>query len=288
MSGAGLLIFGRTGQVARELARRAPGAVFLDRGAADLADPAACAAAVEGAQARAVINAAAYTAVDRAEEEEALATVVNGAAPAAMAGACAAAGIPFLHVSTDYVFDGSGTRPWAPGDPTGPLGAYGRSKLAGEQGIAAAGGSWAILRTSWVVSAHGSNFVRTMLRLGAERDALSIVADQVGGPTPAADIAAALLDHGRDAGGGPGAGGSLPFLRRPGCELGGVRPRHLRGGGDAGGGHRHRHGRLSHPGGAPGQFAAGLFGDRAGIRPRAARLAGGAQGHFSGTRSDFS
>jgi dTDP-4-dehydrorhamnose reductase len=118
--------------------------------------------------------------------------VVNGDAPAAMARAAAAKGIPFLHVSTDYVFDGAGDRPFAPDHPTAPLGAYGRSKLKGEIGVRAAGGSHLILRTSWVVSAHGTNFVKTMLRLGAERESLRVVADQIGGPTPAADIARAL------------------------------------------------------------------------------------------------
>jgi dTDP-4-dehydrorhamnose reductase len=191
-----LLVFGRTGQVARELARNLPAgwsARFLDRAEADLADPAACAAAVAGAAADAVINAAAWTAVDKAEAEEAAATVVNGAAPAAMARVAADRGLPFLHVSTDYVFDGSGTAPFHPDSPVAPLGAYGRSKRAGEDGVRAAGGVHLILRTSWVFSAHGTNFVRTMLRLGAEREALRVVADQTGGPTPAADIARALL-----------------------------------------------------------------------------------------------
>jgi len=192
------LIFGSTGQVAQELRRLVPdpassGAVFLARDQADLADPAACAAAVMAADADVVINAAAYTAVDRAETDEDLATLVNGAAPAAMARAAAARGIPFLHVSTDYVFQGGGTEPWRPGDATGPLGAYGRSKLVGERGVQAAGGVHAILRTSWVFSAHGNNFVKTMRRLGATRPALNVVADQIGGPTAAADIAAALM-----------------------------------------------------------------------------------------------
>jgi len=141
----------------------------------------------------AVINAAAYTAVDRAEEEEALALAVNGASPTAMAEAAAAQDLPFVHISTDYVFDGSGERAWRPEDETGPLGAYGRTKLAGEEGIRAAGGLHAILRTSWVFSAHGGNFVKTMLRLSETRDRLTIVADQIGGPTPAADIADACL-----------------------------------------------------------------------------------------------
>lgn len=188
-----LLVFGKTGQVARELQRIAPDATYLGREDADLMNPAACAAAVTAHDADAIINAAAWTAVDKAETEEPAATTVNGEAPTAMAQAAAAKGIPFLHISTDYVFDGTGDQPFAPDHPTGPLGAYGRSKLAGEQGVRAAGGSHLILRTSWVVSAHGSNFVKTMLRLGAERESLDVVADQIGGPTPAAAIARALL-----------------------------------------------------------------------------------------------
>ncbi|TBX21129.1 dTDP-4-dehydrorhamnose reductase [Nioella sediminis] len=187
-----VLVFGKTGQVATELQRQA-NLRALDRTKADLTDPAACAEAILRCRPDAVINAAAYTAVDRAESDEGTATLVNGGAPGAMAGACADLGIPFIHLSTDYVFDGSGTAPWSVDAPTGPLGAYGRSKLAGEAAIQAAGGTSVILRTSWVVSAHGSNFVKTMLRLGAERDRLTIVADQVGGPTPAQDIAAACL-----------------------------------------------------------------------------------------------
>lgn len=189
----GLLVFGRSGQVAQELQRLAPGALYLSRAEADLLDPAACAAQILAHRPRAVINAAAWTAVDRAESEEAAATLVNGDSPGAMARACAGLGIPFVTISTDYVFDGSGERPWRPGDATGPLGAYGRSKLLGEAAVAAAGGVHAILRTSWVFSAHGANFVKTMLRLGAGRDQLNVVADQIGGPTPAADIAQACL-----------------------------------------------------------------------------------------------
>jgi len=187
-----ILVFGETGQLARELAADET-VTCLSRDQADLSHPAACAAAIRQAQPQAVINAAAYTAVDKAESEEALASVINGAAPGAMAATCADMGIPFVTVSTDYVFDGSGTAPWQPGDATGPLNAYGCSKLAGEEAVRAAGGAYAILRTSWVVSAHGNNFVKTMLRLGRERDRLSIVADQIGAPTPARDIAAACL-----------------------------------------------------------------------------------------------
>ncbi|AYF03996.1 dTDP-4-dehydrorhamnose reductase (plasmid) [Paracoccus yeei] len=186
---SGLLVFGRSGQVATELARLAPEATFLDRARADLSDTEACAAAIRDARPAGIINAAAYTAVDRAESEPDLARAVNAEAPAAMARAAAELGVPFVHVSTDYVFDGSGDRPWRESDPTGPLGVYGATKLAGEQGIAAAGGQWAVMRTSWVFSAHGANFVKTMLRLGAEREVLRVVADQHGGPTPAADIA---------------------------------------------------------------------------------------------------
>lgn len=188
-----LLVFGRSGQVATELQRLAPGASFLDRGQADLTDPAACAAAIRAHTPDAVINAAAWTAVDRAETEEAAALVVNAEAPGAMARACADLGAPLVQISTDYVFDGTGERPWGPGDAVAPVNAYGRTKLAGERAVAAAGGSHVTLRTSWVFSAHGSNFVKTMLRLGATRDALNVVGDQIGGPTPADAIAAACL-----------------------------------------------------------------------------------------------
>jgi dTDP-4-dehydrorhamnose reductase len=176
------------------LARIVPEARFLGRDEADLMDPAACAEVVRTSDADAILNAAAWTAVDKAEAEEAAATLVNGEAPAAMARAAAAKGIPFLHVSPDYVFDGAGERAFAPDHPTGPLGAYGRSKLAGEVGVRAAGGNHLILRTSWVVSAHGANFVKTMLRLAETRAEINVVADQIGGPTPAAAIAAALVD----------------------------------------------------------------------------------------------
>ena len=204
-----LLILGRTGQVARELIRRAPKGMqitALGRDQADLSDPAACARAVLASGAAAVINAAAYTAVDRAETETALAMTVNGEAPGAIAMAAAALGIPFLHLSTDYVFDGAGSLPFPPEAMTNPLSAYGRSKLLGERMIRAAGGNALILRTAWVFSAHGANFVKTMLRLGAERETLNVVADQTGGPTPAAAIADALLSAARAMGKGKSGG----------------------------------------------------------------------------------
>lgn len=209
------LVFGSTGQVAQELRVRLPEAVFLSRAEADLRAPETCAAAITASDAEVVINAAAYTAVDQAESDEATAMLVNGLAPAAMARAAAARGLPFLHISTDYVFDGSGTRPWQPDADSGPLGSYGRTKLAGEHGIHAAGGRFAILRTSWVFSAHGTNFVKTMLRLGKTRDTLAVVADQIGGPTAAGDIAAALIEMGRLLSLGLGAPGTYHFAGTP-------------------------------------------------------------------------
>lgn len=213
-----ILVFGTTGQVARELARRVPDGVTLTqlgRDGADLARPGACAEAVRGAQADLVINAAAYTAVDQAESEAALADTVNGDSPGAMARAAAERGLPFLHVSTDYVFDGSGTRPWREDDPVAPLGAYGASKLRGERLVTEAGGQSVILRTAWVFSAYGKNFVKTMLRLGAEREALSVVDDQRGGPTAAADIADALYTIARAFHDGQGTPGLFHFAGAP-------------------------------------------------------------------------
>jgi dTDP-4-dehydrorhamnose reductase len=191
-----VFVFGTTGQVAHSLLNRAPKGWLVAaaaRGAVDLTNPGACARLISEIDTDAVINAAAYTAVDKAEEEEALATEVNAAAPAAMARAAAARGLPFVHLSTDYVFDGSGDRPWRPDDRPAPLSAYGRSKLAGEVAVRDAGGTHAILRTSWVFSAQGQNFVKSMLRLSETRDRLSVVADQTGGPTPAAAIAEAIF-----------------------------------------------------------------------------------------------
>ena len=209
-----ILVFGKTGQVATEL-RRFSGVMALGRDDVDLLDPAACSAAIRKHAPIAVINAAAYTAVDRAEGEEYIATVINGDAPTAMAEACAALGIPLVHISTDYVFNGTGNMPYCPIDATEPQNAYGRSKLAGEIGIRESGTVYAILRTSWVVSAHGVNFVKTMLRLSKTLDALNVVGDQIGGPTPARDIAAACLQMAKQLIQDPSKSGTYHFSGAP-------------------------------------------------------------------------
>ncbi len=208
-----ILVFGKTGQVARELQRHAD-VIALGRDDANLADPGACAAAIMRLKPDAVINAAAYTAVDKAEDDP-QAFVINGDAPAAMATACAAVNIPFVHISTDYVFDGSGQRAWLPDDHVNPINAYGRSKLLGEEAIRANVGAFAILRTSWVFSAHGNNFVKTMLRLSQTRETLSVVADQIGGPTPASAIAQACVKIANDMRAGRGKSGTYHFSGSP-------------------------------------------------------------------------
>lgn len=190
------LLFGPSGQLGRELqdraARHGVMVVAVDRAMADLTDATAVAGVVERADVDIVINAAAYTAVDQAEAEEEIAHAVNAAAPGAMARICAARGLPLIHVSTDYVFDGSGTAAWRETDPVGPIGAYGRTKLAGERAVSEAGGRFLIVRTSWVFSSHGRNFVKTMLSL-ADRPELRVVDDQHGRPTAAGDLAEALF-----------------------------------------------------------------------------------------------
>ncbi|KQI73352.1 dTDP-4-dehydrorhamnose reductase [Loktanella sp. 5RATIMAR09] len=214
-----ILVFGKTGQVARALSAAGPAAgveiTAHGRDTADLTNPAACAAIIAASEADAVINAAAYTGVDAAETDEATAHIINADAPAAMAQACAIRGIPFVHISTDYVFDGTAGAPWHPTDPTGPLGAYGRTKLAGEEGVKDAGGTFVILRTAWVFDAEGKNFVTTMLRLSETRDALSVVADQIGGPTPAPAIADACLKIAKTLAAGQGTGGTYHLSGAP-------------------------------------------------------------------------
>ena len=189
------LLFGEIGQLGQEIQRRAGDMELEVRGLdeANFLEPESCVGFVEATDADVVINAVAYTAVDKAEQEEEAALTINGTTPGAIAAAAAGRGLPLVHISTDYVFNGSGDAPFLPDDPTGPLGAYGRTKLAGEEAVKAAGGTHAILRTSWVVSAHGHNFIKTMLKYGVERDMLTIVHDQIGGPTPAAGLADASL-----------------------------------------------------------------------------------------------
>ena len=191
-----VLVTGGTGQLGTELKRYPWPAgwrvVPVDIDELDLRDTHAIAAMVASRPWAAVISGGAYTAVDKAEEDVVTAWAVNALAPAAFAQACRTADIPLVHVSTDYVFDGAKQGPWAPGDPTGPLGVYGASKLGGDLAVATGCPRHAIVRTSWVVSAHGNNFIRTMLRVGAERDTLRVVDDQHGAPTSAADLAAAV------------------------------------------------------------------------------------------------
>lgn len=204
-----ILLLGATGQVGTECLRSlAPlGELVVATRSGSLPDGTACEVAdfdvpdslatlVGKVGPDVVVNAAAYTAVDLAESEREAAWRVNAEAPGVLARACASRDALLVHYSTDYVFDGTGSRPYREDDPTAPLGVYGESKLAGENEIRAAGARHLILRTAWVYAAHGKNFLRTMLRLGSERDTLRVVADQVGSPTSAgliADTTARLL-----------------------------------------------------------------------------------------------
>ena len=191
-----VLVLGAGGQVGRELCRLSWPArceiAALDRAGLDIAERDAVFAAVERQRPDIVVNAAAYTAVDRAENERDAAWAGNCTGPANLASACRQAGIPLIHISTDYVFDGSKSGPYREDDPVNPLGVYGASKEAGEREVREALAEHVILRTAWVYSAHGHNFVKTMLRLAGERPVLRVVADQTGCPTSAADIAAAI------------------------------------------------------------------------------------------------
>ncbi len=206
-----VLVFGGNGQVGQELLRAlAPlgkvvattrSGVLPDGSACETADfgqPDSLSALLDRLQPSIVVNAAAYTAVDRAEQEVDAAFAANAQAPGLIARWCAAQGVPFVHYSTDYVFDGQGTAPYREDEPTAPLGVYGTSKRDGEDAVRAAGGRHLIFRTAWVYASHGANFLRTMLRVGAERDQLRVVADQIGTPTPAAliaDVTVQVLQH---------------------------------------------------------------------------------------------
>ena len=194
-----ILQFGTTGQLAIELLRQAPdrdvAVTALGRADCDLADPAAAAKAVIAAKPHLVVIAAAYTAVDLAETERDLAHTVNALAPGAIAAACEKVGAALVNVSTDYVFDGAGGAPYAEDAPTNPLQVYGASKLAGERAVTAACARSLNIRTSWVVSAHGRNFIKTMLRLAAAGTPLTVVDDQLGRPTAAGDLARFILSQ---------------------------------------------------------------------------------------------
>ena len=192
-----ILVFGASGQIGREVCRAAWPPRYailpLDRKAVDITKSAAVSAMLARETPDLVINLAAYTAVDRAESEPEVAWAANCAGAAHIAGACDESATPLVHLSTDYVFDGRKTGPYREEDAVGPLGVYGRSKEAGERAVRAAVARHMILRTAWVFGAYGANFVKTMLRLAAERPVLRVVADQRGCPTAAADIAAALM-----------------------------------------------------------------------------------------------
>ncbi|MFG0381912.1 dTDP-4-dehydrorhamnose reductase [Pseudomonas sp. zbq_18] len=204
-----ILITGRHGQVSRELQLALAGSVelcVLGQEQLDLANSTDIREQVETQRPDLIINAAAHTAVDQAESEPELAFAINATAPALLAEAAAQLDIPLIHYSTDYVFDGSKSAPYTEDDATAPLGVYGQSKLAGEQAIRATGAKHLILRTSWVYSLHGKNFLLTMQRLLQEREELRVVADQIGAPTWAGTIAQAtaeLIAHWRAGNHGP-------------------------------------------------------------------------------------
>jgi dTDP-4-dehydrorhamnose reductase len=203
-----ILLTGASGQVGYELKRSLQGlgeVIAVDRAQMDLADPDQVRDVIRAVRPALIVNPAAYTAVDRAEAEPALAWRVNADAPAVMAREAKALGAAMVHYSTDYVFDGSKAGAYVETDATGPLNVYGKSKLAGEQAIAEAGIAHLILRTSWVFGMRGNNFLLTMLRLARERDALQVVSDQFGAPTwcrTVADTTALILAQARPAGPG--------------------------------------------------------------------------------------
>lgn len=193
-----ILVTGRNGQLATALIEEAaarPGfeVIAMGRPELDLEDAISVAPAIAGARPDLIVNAAAYTAVDKAEQEEAKAFAINRDGAAAVAAAAARLDVPLIHISTDYVYPGDKTAPYIETDATGPLGVYARSKLAGEIAVMAAYPSTLILRTSWIFSPFGANFVKTMLRIGKDRAEVSVVDDQIGNPTSALDVADAVL-----------------------------------------------------------------------------------------------
>lgn len=192
-----IAVTGTAGQIVTSFIERGTAAghevIAIGRPDLDLADPASVVRALEGAAPDVIVSAAAYTAVDKAESESDLAHAVNGVGPGAVAQAARSLGVPLIHISTDYVFDGKLNRPYVESDPTGPTGVYGASKLAGEQAVLNGHDDSAVLRVAWVYSPFGGNFVKTMLRLAVDRDELGVVGDQVGNPTSALAIADGII-----------------------------------------------------------------------------------------------
>ena len=190
-----ILVIGTHGQLATSMRERAEreAVICVGRPDVDFANPETIGPAILGEKPDVVVNAAAYTAVDQAEKEPELAMAVNGVAAGAVAAAAARLGVPLIHISTDYVFDGRADRPYTEDDPTAPLGAYGLSKLKGEELALAANPRCVVLRTAWVYSPFGKNFVRTMLRLADTRDEIGVVADQIGSPTNALSLADTVI-----------------------------------------------------------------------------------------------
>ena len=187
-----ILVFGKSGQIATELQRQSD-VIALGRDVMDFTDQEEFTDLLDRYSADVVINAAAYTDIEGAEDNAEVAMQINAIAPAALARAAASQRIPLIHISSDYVFDGRGSNRWTTTDIPNPLNSYGRSKLKGELGIAGTGGNFAIVRTSWVFSSTGKNFVKTMLRLDQSLEIVKVVNDQIGGPTAASDIAHTLL-----------------------------------------------------------------------------------------------
>ena len=192
-----IAVTGKAGQVVSALLERGPAAgvevVAVGRPELDLADPKEATAVFSALRPDVIVSAAAHTAVDKAESEADLAFAINGRGAGAVAKAAAELGVPVIHLSTDYVFDGAKPSAWVESDPTAPLGVYGASKLAGEEAVLASGARAVVLRVAWVHSPFGANFVKTMLRLAETRDRLGVVADQIGAPTSALDIADAVV-----------------------------------------------------------------------------------------------
>ena len=285
-----ILIFGAAGQVGRELVDLADArgvlAVSVTRADADIADASAVATLIARHRPRLVVNAAAYTAVDKAESEPEAAARGNVEGPRVLAAAAAAVDVPILHLSTDYVFDGSKPGAYAEDDPIAPLGIYGRTKAEGEAAVRLANPRHVILRTAWVYGTHGNNFLKTMMRLAAERDRLRVVADQRGCPTATADIAAAILAVDAALARDPALAGTFHFAGTGETSWHGFAeaivaaqaPAHRQ----EPAGRRHRHRRLSNARRASRQFRAQLLAFCRGLRLPGEAVAGTHDGNCYG------